>query len=119
MKKEDALTSQVATYLRLQYPKVLFTHIANERRTSPMHGAKLKRMGVRAGMPDILVFHQVWLTKQLMQCGLAIELKIKPNKPTDLQKECLTGLFKNGWSTHVIYDFQTAKQTIDNYLINQ
>lgn len=118
MKKEDALTIQVSDYIRYQYPKAFFTHIANERRTSPMHGAKLKKMGVRAGLPDILIFSQKWVSTNVMLAGVAIELKVKPNKPTESQITALETLKKNGWVTDVCYDFETAKYVIDQYFNN-
>ncbi len=108
----------VSDYLRLQYPKVLFCHIANERQTTPKRGAKLKRMGVRSGMPDVMIF-QYKINKdtgKLTSVGLAIELKIKPNKPSKNQLEVLEQLNKQGWATHICYDFDKAKSIIDNYL---
>nr|DAP00690.1 MAG TPA: Nuclease [Caudoviricetes sp.] len=111
MNKEDNLLLSVASYLRLQYPNVLFCHIANERKTSIQQGAKLKRLGVRAGMPDILIFQP-----NKTYSGLAIELKIKPNKPTKNQLEVLTMLSNNNWNTAVCYDFDEAKNLIDNHL---
>lgn len=118
MTKEDSLTIAVANYLRLQYPDVLFTHIANERKTSVIHGAKLKRMGVRAGMPDIMIFRSKWEQKyHILYLGLAIELKIGKNKPTDLQAETIGKLEKENWEVAVCYSFDEAKKIIDNYLI--
>jgi len=106
MTKEDSLTIGVADYLHLQYPNVLFTHIANERQTSPMRGAKLKRMGVRAGMPDIMVFRekrellqtQVGEIVNIKYIGLAIELKIGANKPTESQMNCISKLINERWA---------------------
>lgn len=114
MTKEDSLTIGVADYLRLQYPNILFTHIANERQTSPMRGAKLKRMGVRAGMPDIMIFKRAMLSVEYY--GLAIELKIRPNKVTEKQLECMDGLLRAGWQFVICYDFDEAKNIIDLYL---
>ena len=111
MKAEDNLQIAVANYLRLAYPKVLWTHVANERQTSPQRGAKLKKMGVRAGIPDILIF-----AKRGSVSGLAIELKIKPNTPTQAQKDCLDTLSINGWWTKLCWDFDGAKKIIDSYL---
>lgn len=111
MGKEDALTIMVADYLRYQYPNVLWCHVANERQTSPMRGLKLKRMGVRKGIPDFLIFKSNDTSN-----GLAIELKIKPNKPTESQLEVLADLQKHGWATDVCYDFEQARDAIDNYL---
>ncbi len=111
MNKEDNLLLSVASYLRLQYPNVLFCHIANERKTSVWQGAKLKKLGVRAGMPDILIFQP-----NKTYSGLALELKIKPNKPTKNQLEVLTMLSNNNWNTAVCYSFDEAKNLIDNHL---
>ncbi len=108
----------VSDYLRLQYPKVLFCHIANERQTSPRRGAKLKRMGVRSGMPDVMIFQCKvnQETNKLENIGLAIELKIKPNQPSKNQLEVLEQLKQQGWATHICYDFDKAKSIIDTYL---
>lgn len=75
-------------------------------------------MGVRSGMPDVMIFNYK-INKEnnkLIHTGLAIELKIKPNKPTENQLEVLGLLKKQGWQTHVCYDFDKAKSVIDNYL---
>lgn len=125
MNKEDQLQMACADYLRLQYPRVLWCHIANERQTSPARGAKLKRMGVRKGMPDILVFKKISTSKppfsevrwmNPMNCGLAIELKIKPNKPSIHQMEVLNQLSEEGWISEVCYDFDAFKEIVDKYL---
>ena len=110
--KEDDLQIAVATYMRCQYPNVLWTHIANERKATPQHGARLKRKGVRAGMPDIMIFE----SKGDWAVGLAIELKIKPNKPTAEQIKVLDKLAVEGWQVYVCYSFDEAKHEIDNYL---
>lgn len=39
----------------LAAPNVVWWHTANERRTSPQEGAFLKRMGVKAGVPDFII----------------------------------------------------------------
>lgn len=121
MNKEESLTIAVADYLRLQYPNVLFTHIANERQTTPQRGAKFKRMGVRKGMPDIMIFCDKMYDREysLKYYGLAIELKIKPNKLTESQIEVLEYLVNNGWVYEVCYDFDEAQRKIDNYLWNR
>lgn len=107
--KEDDLQKQVARYLDIK--KVLWCHVANERKTSFQAGARLKAKGVKSGVPDCLIFEP---------CngfnGLSIELKIKPNKPTANQKEWLKRLKKHNWITEVCYTFEDAKEIIDNYL---
>lgn len=120
MNKEDSLQISVANYLRLQYPKALFAHIANERQTSPQRGAKLKKMGVKAGMPDVMIFEQKPISTDEGTCflspGLCLELKIKPNKPSKQQLQVLNDLEVRGWRVAVIYDFDSAKSIIDEYL---
>lgn len=116
MTKEENLQIVVADYIRLQYPKVLFAHIANERKTSPQRGSKLKRMGVKKGMPDVMVYKHSGDHTGVNFSGLAIELKIKPNRPTKEQEAVLAQLFSNGWFTSVCYSFDEAKEIIDTYL---
>ena len=113
MTAEDRLQIEVIAYLRMQYPKALSVHIANERATSPRQGALLKRKGVTAGMPDVMVFH-----RNGRENGLAIELKIGNNKPTASQKAVMDRLFMQMWRVAVCYTFEQAKQVIDEYFKN-
>ena len=109
--KEDDLQKQVAKYLDLK--KVLWCHVANERKTSFQAGARLKAKGVKSGVPDCLIF-----SKSLNYNGLALELKIKPNKPTDNQLIWLSDLSMLNWKCEVVYTFDDAKKIIDDYLKN-
>ena len=112
MKAEDSIQIAVADYLRLQYPNLLWFHVANERQTSPRHGAKLKRMGVRAGVADIMILKA---TKQAV--GLCIELKAGKNKQTPSQVEFRDAVIQEGWAYYVCYDFDSARKVIDKYLL--
>jgi hypothetical protein len=117
MKPEDRLQIAVMDYLRLQYPNVLAIHVANERATSPMSGALLKRKGVTAGVPDVLVFkEQVSSQGILLWNGLAIELKVGKNKPTPKQRDMIERFLGAGWAVYVCYSFEEAKNIIDIYL---
>jgi len=117
MTKEDSLQIAVMDYIRYQYPGVLAVHIANERYISDDKnkakrvGGFFKRKGVVAGMPDVLIFE-----KKHQCCGMAIELKIKPDTPTKSQQQILIKLFVRGWLTAVCYGFDAAKHEIDTYL---
>lgn len=53
---ERDLQIAVVQYFRWALPDVLFFHPANERATSLAYGALLKKMGVLAGVPDLLLF---------------------------------------------------------------
>lgn len=107
--KEDDLQKQVAKYLDLK--KVLWCHVANERKTSFQAGARLKAKGVKSGVPDCLIFNS---NSQFN--GLAIELKVKPNKTTENQSKWLQSLRDIGWATFVAYTFDEAKEIIDIHL---
>ena len=107
--KEDDLQKQVAKYLDLK--KVLWCHVANERKTSFQAGARLKAKGVKSGVPDCLIFEP---NKEFN--GLAIELKVKPNKTTENQNKWLNKLYDNHWECRVAYTFDEAKEIIDEYL---
>ena len=122
--KEDDLQKQVAKYL--DYNKVLWFHPANERKTSPQAGKRLKDKGVKSGVPDCMI-----LTPKGRFKGLALELKVtkdngykkngQQRKPTkgvlsDNQREWLINLTAIGWETKVAYCFDEAKIFIDNYL---
>ena len=79
--KEDNLQKQVARYLDLM--GLLWFHPANERKTSLAAGKRLKRKGVKSGVPDCIIFNS-----SKRKNGLAIELKVeRPN-----------GIKKNGQS---------------------
>ena len=121
MTKEEELQIAVANYLRTCYPEVFFTHIINERDTMPQNEAMYKQLGVRKGMPDMLIFEPIsekdrfgdiiWIKK----CGLALEFKTSMQKLTYEQKSTLVQLTGYGWKTAVCYSLQQAKQIIDNY----
>lgn len=122
--KEDNLQTSVARYLDVL--GVLWFHPANERKTSPQAGARLKKKGVKSGVPDVMIFE-----KSNGYCGLAIELKIKknngfkkngePKKPTlgklsDNQKYWLDNLKTKGWFTIVCYSFDEVEKVVKEYL---
>lgn len=112
--KEDSLQIEVAEYLRSQYPKAMFCHCPNGGNRTAIEGARLKRMGVLNGMPDIMVFEQKHTSS--FYRSLAIELKIKPNRLTPAQQDCLKQLEQRSWKIAVCWSFEEAKQVIDDYL---
>lgn len=109
---EDNLHIAVVNYLRYQYPKLFWMHPVNEGKRTKFEQYKAKELGITSGIPDILIFEQ-----SIAFNGLAIELKIKPNKPTDNQIMCMKKLKDSGWWCAVSYTFDEAKKEIDNYLM--
>jgi hypothetical protein len=77
----------------------------------PAEGAKLKRMGVLAGVPDLIVpipagrFH-----------GLGLELKAQGGRLQPSQREYLAKLRWLGWQTAVAFGADEAFAAITRYL---
>lgn len=109
--KEQLLHSSVCDYLDYKYPNVFYFHPHNEARRTPYERFLMKVMRLRPGVPDILVpFPQQGNT------GMALEFKIKPNKLTENQKNIISILNSYKWKVYVCYNFDQAKNHIDQYL---
>ena len=57
LKGEDLLQRAVINYIQMQYPKAIFTHPMNEGKRSPFEQYKLKYLGTKPGIPDLLIFY--------------------------------------------------------------
>lgn len=85
MTPEDRLQITVAAFLDRALPVgAVYFHIANQRQTSVRMGAKLKRMGVKAGMPDLCI---IWKGRAIF-----IELKVGRRGASGVQQDMLTDL---------------------------
>lgn len=111
MTREDQLQLSIANYLRLRYPAAFWTHPPNGGSRHKLEAVKFKRIGVRAGLPDILIFE-----RRGTATGLFLELKVGKNKATELQLMAMSELVRNGWKGGIVYDFDSAKEMIDEYL---
>ncbi len=106
--EEDKIQMSVAKYLDLL--DVLWFHPANERKTSIQQGVRLKKKGVKSGVPDVMILESNDTYK-----GLAIELKTAKGRLTDNQKKWLSDLQDNGFSCYVCRSFDDAKEKIDEF----
>lgn len=87
-------------------------HPPNGGHRHPLIAARLKRMGVRAGVLDVLCF-----TSRYPHNGLALELKVGKNKITPFQRKYVDYLRAQGWLVcEVRDDWVDAWITIKNYL---
>ncbi len=105
MKREDALQKSVAKML--DHSGLTWFHPANGEARSAITGAKLKAMGVKAGICDILIFDTPDV-RGWYRCGLAIELKApdakgKRPKPRPNQLAWHEQLRRCGWRVEVCY----------------
>lgn len=105
---EDAEQEAVVEYCDLLHIPIV--HIPNEGKRSLSYAARMKRMGLRSGFPDLLVplarggYH-----------GLFIEMKYGKNKTTKEQKEWLERLSAEGYVCAVCYNAAEAIKTIESY----
>lgn len=89
-------------------------HVPNGGYRHPAEAAKLKKMGVKKGVPDLFL-----PVPNDLYHGLFIELKVHPNKPTPEQVEFLADLTAFGYKTAVVYDDPThAYKIMRDYLDN-
>lgn len=116
IRAEAAIQAEVAAFLdALRLP---WFHPANERRCSAVQGALLKRAGVKAGVPDIIICRaHLWcrtmpdgILDYADRHGLAIELKAPGNYPTAEQRAWLERLQAEGWTTAVC---RSLSQVVD------
>jgi hypothetical protein len=111
---EENLTIACNNWFRMQYPKVLASHIPSGGQRHVAIGAKLKRMGTIKGLPDFMVFERIG-----NRAGLAIELKVGKNKPSPEQIDVLQRLEKNGWVVSVCYSFDEFEKVVNEYFNNK
>jgi len=108
--KEDKLQSNVMRYIAFTYPYAVFSHISNEGKRSPFERYKMKYLGAKPGIPDIMIFNP-----NKKYNGLAIELKVGYNKPTESQKKWIDDLNKLNWKATWSNDFDQIINLIDSY----
>ena len=113
---------------------VVWCHVANERQTSikqsrggryySPEGNKLKSMGVKKGVPDVMIFEH-WEDEDTLDVidgyantvpingfGIAIELKVQKRKPSGEQKLWLAALKERGWLTAVCYSLDEVREVV-------
>ena len=96
--------------------KMLFA-IPNGGLRNKVVAKKLKREGVKAGVPDIfLAVGGLANNRHFVYFGLFIEMKFGKNKCTENQSIWALDLISEDYKTAVCYSFEEAKQVIINYL---
>ena len=92
---------KLAEYLDIK--GYLWCHVPNGGNRDAKTGAKMKKQGVKPGVPDVLIF--------LPKSGIAIELKRSNGVPSDVrdtQKKWLTELESRDWLTKVAFGADDA-----------
>jgi hypothetical protein len=83
----------------------LWWHTPNGGRRGKIEGARFKRMGVKAGVPDVLI-QETWVDQgedglPVFGMGVAIELKAPGGRLSKEQKAMLAKLKARGFQTAV------------------
>lgn len=114
-----------------EYPRAAFLiHIPNGDLRNKAVAARLKMAGVKSGVSDLFLpvpVERVYSTNPYDSLnrnrrvfyghpGLWIELKIKPNKPSQEQHAWLGDMTRLGYKVAVCYSADEAWQTIKDYL---
>ena len=126
---ELELQAQVADYLRLQYPNVLFhSDFGSGIKLTPGQAVKQKRLqGGRRAWPDIIVAEYGLDMGGNVRYALFIELKrdgVRLKKKSGEwasehikeQAETLRDLRQRGYAAYFAVGFDEAKKIIDEYL---
>ena len=93
-------------------PSFALYHVGNEGSGNAIRGARLKRMGVRAGCPDLLLD-----VPSGGHHGLRIEMKRrKGGRLSPQQREFLEYLESRGYAVAVCCGWDEARAVIQDYL---
>lgn len=104
---------QWAEGMSVVHPELIsMYHIPNEGKRKRSTGARLKRMGLRKGVPDICL--------PVARCGchaLYIEMKrLKDGRPTQDQLDWIELLTKQGNMAVICKGWEVAAELIESYL---
>lgn len=121
--KESTLHSQVCSYLKIQYPKVLFMTDLSGIKLTIGQAVKLKYLRSGRAWPDLFIAEP-----RGRFSGMFIELKadtpyrqggmIKKNQHLEEQEKMLIELINRGYYCFFGYTFDGIKKTIDDYMRN-
>lgn len=110
--EEQTAVMTWAKYHEWEFPALRWLHhVPNGGSRHPAEAVTLKRMGVKAGVPDLCLpfpshgYH-----------GLYIEMKSEKGYASPLQKEWLDALNKNGYKAVVCRGAQSAISELEGYL---
>ena len=110
MKGEELLQTQVIEYLNYTLPKDSFIHHSpNEGKRHVSFLVKLKKMGFKAGFPDIMIIVKNKPT-------IFIELKVGRNKATQNQINVGNQLKLLGCYYDICYDLQEVESFLKKVL---
>ena len=108
---QEALFSWAAYRTEIMPELQYMYHVPNGGKRDKATAAVLKRQGVKAGVPDIML-----PAARAGYHGLYIELKVGKNRTSSNQKKWLKSLNAQGYKAVVCYGFNEATSMILRYL---
>lgn len=114
---ESRMQESCVTWFRYNYPKLklclfavpnsLFIHGVSKQKLA-YAGAKQKREGLIAGIPDLILMHD--------GRAYGIEMKLPYNKLQDVQKKVHESWYNEGIEVFVIRSFEEFKQLVGSII---
>lgn len=122
MKKEESLQIAISNYLKLQYPRVIFTSESSGIRLTIGQAKKAKQQRSNCKLPDMII-----LEPRGKWNGLCLELKKEDEKVfkangdpyaghIEEQHNTLCKLQQKGYMALFACGFNAAKKIIDEYM---
>jgi len=99
-------TIQEAVARALDHAGVRWCHVPNGEHRDMRTARRLKRNGVKAGVPDVLIFESP--PNMPMAVGAALELKTERGRASRVQQDWLEALRVNLWEVAVVYGVDEA-----------
>ncbi len=98
---EKEIHKAVVEYLeRFAFPDVLWFHPPNGGKRSPQWAMELKRMGVKPGVPDLILYRR--------GRAFALELKAEDGRPTEAQLAWIGAFNNQGFFGAIVTGFDRA-----------
>jgi hypothetical protein len=105
---EDAIQRAVLQHLYARAPRDAYWFaVPNGGGRSPIEAAILKGLGVRAGVPDLIIVHQ--------GKTFGLELKADGNRPTRIQQEAQDAMRAAGAEVAVAVGLDAALQQLEQW----
>lgn len=108
---EHNLQVSCVKWFRLKYRGHLIYAVPNGGQRNKIVAAKLKIEGVTSGVPDL----HIPIANRFYH-GLYIEMKVKPNTPTESQIEMMNQLRLNGYKCEVCYSLDEFMRVVNEYM---
>ena len=112
-KSEEMMQTVLVNWFERTYPEhsPWMHHSPNGGARDGRTGQKMKLLGARRGVPDLMLF--VGMGEYV---GLALELKAKGGRLSSDQARWLQHLKLQGWHTEVPYTLEQAQDCVNGYL---